>query len=953
MKINLLASKLIVSLAILLFFDSFLLAQNSSYVWSNQDGSGRQQKVLFRNSFEIKTLPDTAIINLFASSRYHIYVNGTHLNFGPSRFYPQNPRYDSYDISPYLQTGKNVVAVEVLANGMETFQIFESIGSLIAWGKISTGKNGLHSFDTPGTWKFMQVESMDTLTPKFSFACGALEIFDARKEPSGWKSWGFYDTDWKKPLLISNQKYWGKLEVRQIPELTQNETTAFRCMGIYGLSTYEKFYSFYQKIPDENQFLYNWGERLAGYTWVYSPSEQLVELGTWWGEYYLNGEGPLRVLSPDSLNPVRENRNFNLKKGWNFLYVNYQAIWGAWEFTLAVPTCSGIEFSGIKKHGSDSFFRTTAALNKTESDQITDAVKKGNESLEKLPGQIKWLDQKNEIPFKNPARDLVWNQPDISLNLVPNDYQTVNFSESNTRFFVYDMGRKMLGRIFLDIDAPDGTIIDLGWSEDLNQFGLPNLYKSLQINASARFICDTTQSRYETFKPYGVRHMLVKITPPTGTTAVLKNIGVIEQVYPYTRKGNFECSDPMLNKIWEMGWRTLRVCSEDSYIDTPFRERGLYAGDALPEYAITLATSGDSRLMKNSLLLFRDMYQEEMEKGINNRHNDFILKTLLELEWYYKYTGDSAFVKKLLPNYITYLDVLEKNKTQEGYYKVGMVFLEWTKINKTADLTAYQALLYRSMRILESMSSDFGLTENQLKYQSRADALKKVIIEQFWDKEKRCFFDGFEKGNKIGHYYPISSFYPLLFQVVSDETQKENIINFLDKELKDIGEETRNRKVTPYGSFYLFAALYDNQQAGVAERFMKQYWTRMILQGDDTSWENFDIVSEKSGGGQGTASHAWSGHPTYFLSTEVLGVKLGFNQPFSRDTIFIQPQSETLSWAKGTVPHPQGDVGVSWHIAGDNLFLDLRIPKNVPCEIQPKGRLASYKLISTVTRYPQ
>jgi hypothetical protein len=177
---------------------------------------------------------------------------------------------------------------------------------------------------------------------------------------------------------------------------------------------------------------------------------------------------------------------------------------------------------------------------------------------------------------------------------------------------------------------------------------------------------------------------------------------------------------------------------------------------------------------------------------------------------------------------------------------------------------------------------------------------------------------------------------------LSGEDQEQQILEMLDRELQDIGEESRNRKITPYGSFYLFAALYDQGRADLAERFMLQYWSRMILQGDDTSWENFDIAGSE-GGGQGTASHAWSGHPTYFLSTEVLGVRLGFNS-MDRREIVIAPQSATLTWAKGQVPHPAGMVGVEWHIRGDRLMMEVTLPQGVSYRVAPRGRLADLTL---------
>ena len=125
---------------------------------------------------------------------------------------------------------------------------------------------------------------------------------------------------------------------------------------------------------------------------------------------------------------------------------------------------------------------------------------------------------------------------------------------------------------------------------------------------------------------------------------------------------------------------------------------------------------------------------------------------------------------------------------------------------------------------------------------------------------------------------------------------------------------------------------------------MKQYWSRMVHDGDDTTWEDFDIGDENSGS-QGTASHAWSGHPIYFLSTEVLGVKIGFNQDFSHDTVLIQPQTENISWAKGVVPHPVGEIKIDWKIKGDNLIFNLELPKDIPFIVEPKGRLAKLNLI--------
>ncbi len=306
-----------------------------------------------------------------------------HLNFGPSRFYLPNPQYDTYDLTPYLVKGENLIAVEVLANGMESFQLPLSIGGFIAWGNLAVQQGKTISLETPGTWKILSVASMDTNTVKFSFATAALEVQDMNREPFGWTRAAFEDSDWSDPVQIGNQDHWGELTPRSIPHLTQMEKTPLSCEGIYRIQQDEHIFSFYEKTPDETREGYNSGKHLHGYTWIFSPEDQEIELGTWWGSYYLNGEGPLSVSSQDKLNPVRENRIFKLKKGWNYLFIYYRAIWGAWEFTMAVPSNSGIYLSANKEMEDKMIMKTFLATDKEQSAKWVENFKADEAALVK------------------------------------------------------------------------------------------------------------------------------------------------------------------------------------------------------------------------------------------------------------------------------------------------------------------------------------------------------------------------------------------------------------------------------------------------------------------------------------------------------------------------------------------------------------------------------------------
>jgi hypothetical protein len=370
----------------------------------------------------------------------------------------------------------------------------------------------------------------------------------------------------------------------------------------------------------------------------------------------------------------------------------------------------------------------------------------------------------------------------------------------------------------------------------------------------------------------------------------------------------------------------------------------------LPEYAITLAGNGDSRLLKRSVGMLYDKYHNVSFGNDIAKESEYPLINIISTKWYYDYTNDLEFVEHTYPGFKALLERWFSSADPDGLLFLGRQFIEWTKIDKNAKLTATHSLLAEACKIMSEFAQKLNNMDDKIYFEEQHLRLKEFVKKKFWDNEKNLFNDGFKEGLLSGKYYPTSNAWPLLYEC-ADQIQKDYIIDYLEEEFVDIGEESRNRRITPYSSLYALAALYQNERADIAERFIRQYWTRMILNGDDTAWENFDIASENNGGGQGTASHAWSGHPTYFLTTEALGVSLGYHKQFDRNQIFISPQSESLSWARGKVPHPQGTVSVEWRIEGENLHLSYEAPENIPVVVKPRGRLA--KLILWVNGIKQ
>jgi len=80
--------------------------------------------------------------------------------------------------------------------------------------------------------------------------------------------------------------------------------------------------------------------------------------------------------------------------------------------------------------------------------------------------------------------------------------------------------------------------------------------------------------------------------------------------------------------------------------------------------------------------------------------------------------------------------------------------------------------------------------------------------------------------------------------------------------------------------------------------------------------------------------HVWSSAPAYDLLAEILGVK-PFEPGFAK--ILIQPQLGNLSWARGQVPTPQGDVIVNWQIEQGQFKINGVVPKGIPLLLRLPG----------------
>ena len=194
----------------------------SSMIWSPAAPVGTQAYVAFRKEFNLADVPaGPAMLHLFADSRYMLWVNGSQILRGPSRFNPKGPEYDSLDIQPYLQTGANslVVLVHHYA-GATSGRIMSHAPGLT----VLLEADGQEILRSDTSWKS---SNSTEYRPSPDAWSSIPDVIDARLSPGAWTTTDFDDTAWTAATPVDGST-WGALQARHTPLTKETELTGVK-----------------------------------------------------------------------------------------------------------------------------------------------------------------------------------------------------------------------------------------------------------------------------------------------------------------------------------------------------------------------------------------------------------------------------------------------------------------------------------------------------------------------------------------------------------------------------------------------------------------------------------------------------------------------------------------------------------------------------------------------------
>jgi hypothetical protein len=208
-------------------------ALQGSFIWSPSAPTGRQAYAIFRKSLNLKEQPKSAILRLFADSRYVLWINGKYVNRGPCRFDPIEPEYDTLDVTRFLQPGPNVLAAVVhhYHDGKPLDKGDEFCGRIMRHAPGVTAS--LELSDSSGQARTVRTDSTWSVSTRNRFGASPVswssipDNVDARRDAGDWAVAEFDDSAWEKAAPVAG-KQWGPLRTRSIPLLRETDVQPLR-----------------------------------------------------------------------------------------------------------------------------------------------------------------------------------------------------------------------------------------------------------------------------------------------------------------------------------------------------------------------------------------------------------------------------------------------------------------------------------------------------------------------------------------------------------------------------------------------------------------------------------------------------------------------------------------------------------------------------------------------------
>lgn len=519
-----------------------------------------------------------------------------------------------------------------------------------------------------------------------------------------------------------------------------------------------------------------------------------------------------------------------------------------------------------------------------------------------------------------------------------------------------DFGRETAGMVVLAVEAPAGTVLDLGWSEGHWQRDLMGCWAASgqpDGSVAAREFCDARQGlrhvcagggteRVEALFIAAFRNLRLAVRLPRGsrTGVRIHDLHVRTVGYPIVREGSFRCADATLNRIWDAAVATMESSIADVFMDCPGRERGGWLNDSYWMAIGMQAVSTDTAFERSFLTLIADpgstrphrgmvapVYPSDSARwrgGIQRAITGHGLLWLLQVERHLRLHGDAALARAWRPAVEGVVAALARHRGRDGLLTSPPwdTYLDWSRYTtgpvQTGDNFLYALALDRIGRIYRRPA---------WRRQGRETA--RAIDAAAWDDGRGLWHDvpGQPATSAVTSLVALWCGLAAPARAARAWAQLRPLHPMtLDRPLFDY--ETGMARANMVGLMYRFDHAGRIGDTDALVRDLREAVLPQLDRGQSCIGEHMGHAS--------SLCHGYNGFIAAILGRHIAGIEL----PDDPDgPVVIRPHPEATAWCQARVPWRGGHVQVWW----DRGRLMASLPRGVRGEAVVAGRARRFR----------
>ncbi len=551
----------------------------------------------------------------------------------------------------------------------------------------------------------------------------------------------------------------------------------------------------------------------------------------------------------------------------------------------------------------------------------------------------------------------VFEAPDARLVSQPNEpirvtreISAVAVHEISPGTHIFDFGQNLVGRCRLRTRGPAGATVTLRHAEVLNADGTlytANLRGAAQTD---RFIL-RGDAQPETFEPHFTYHgfRYVEVSglgePPAGDALLAR---VFHSAAPET--GAFECSEPLLNRLWQNILWTQRANLHSTPTDCPQRdERCGWMGDILafaPTACFNMNMAAfftkwipDTRDAQADDGRFADFSPQPFDPNARFSGAPAWADAGIFVPWTaYEYYGDRRLLAEQYDAARRWIEFVHA-KNPELLWKNarGNDYGDWlnadtlrlsgwpqqgAEVPKEVFATAFFA---RSAELLSRMARVLDKPDDAQRYAELAERIRAAFVQAYVQPDGRIAGD-----TQAG--YAIA----LQFDLLPEELRSAAASRMVERFAPYDGNISTGFHSTVPLMLQLSARGHNDHAYRLALNRRMPSWGYAIDQGATTIWERWDGYVAGRGfqdPGMNSFSHYAIGSVGEWLYRVVLGINLDPEAP-GCERVIIRPQpGPGVDWARGSYESIRGRIDVHWRRTAETFTLSVSLPPNVSARV--------------------